>query len=81
MVRLIFLIVACMIFSGCVHIVVPSALSHIVTHSRFDRVGQRLDKLEGKKEEHKEEHKEEQRDGQRKERGERIVYVPSIFRK
>jgi tetrahydromethanopterin S-methyltransferase subunit G len=70
-----------MIFSGCVHIVVPSALSHIVTHSRFDRVGQRLDKLEGKKEEHKEEHKEEQRDGQRKERGERIVYVPSIFRK
>lgn len=62
-----------MIFSGCVHIIVPSALSHIVTHSRFEKIGDRLDRLEGKKE--------EQEGGQRDEQGERIVYVPSIFRK
>ena len=73
MVRLIFLIGACVLLSGCIHIVVPSALSHMVTHSRFEKIGDRLDRLEGKKE--------EQEGGQRDEQGERIVYVPSIFRK
>tara|TARA_R100001129_G_scaffold95327_1_gene64963 strand:- start:27 stop:272 length:246 start_codon:yes stop_codon:yes gene_type:complete len=81
MVRLIFLIVACMIFSGCVHIVVPSALSHIVTHSRFERVGERLDKLEGKKEEHKEEQREGRKEEQKEEQARQLVYVPSIFQK
>tara|TARA_R110000822_G_scaffold41808_4_gene113755 strand:- start:2405 stop:2638 length:234 start_codon:yes stop_codon:yes gene_type:complete len=77
MVRLIFLMGACIIFSGCIHIVVPSALSHIVTHSRFERLGERLDKLEGKKEEQQGGRREEQKE----EQAQQLVYVPSIFRK
>tara|TARA_R110001632_G_scaffold36474_3_gene91978 strand:+ start:505 stop:678 length:174 start_codon:yes stop_codon:yes gene_type:complete len=57
--------------------VVPSALSHIVTHSRFERLGERLDKLEGKKEEQQGGRREEQKE----EQAQQLVYVPSIFQK
>lgn len=53
--------------------VVPSVISNVVTYSKFERIGERLDKLESQKEDKAPQSPQSS--------NHQLVYVPSIFRK